>query len=97
MYWLAADMGAPGEATPLVTRLLRDISTDPAAIDKLLRVLNHELLPSRLFTPTRVITAAVRSLRDRPDRIWPTLRDIGSALRAEAYRTIQRRRQVRSA
>jgi 2-polyprenyl-6-methoxyphenol hydroxylase-like FAD-dependent oxidoreductase len=86
MYWLAADMGAPGEATPLVTRLLRDISTDPAAIDKLLRVLNHELLPSRLFTPTRVITAAVRSLRDRPDRIWPTLRDIGSALRAEAYR-----------
>lgn len=92
MYWLAADMGVPGAATPLITRLLRDISTDPAAIEKLLRVLNHELAPSRLFTTKRLLIAALRSLRDRPDRIRPTLRDIGSAIGDQAHRMTARRR-----
>lgn len=96
MYWLAADMGRSGEATPLITRLLRDISTDRGAVDTLLRVLNHELPPSRLFTAARLITAARRCLQDRPDQMWPTLREIGSAVAAEVYRPIQQRRARRT-
>ncbi len=92
MYWLAADMGRPGAASPLVTRLLHDISTDRAAVDALLRVLNHDLAPSRLFTPTRLLSAAGRCLFDRRTPMWPTVREIGSAVAAEFGRTIARRR-----
>ncbi|HET6735421.1 FAD-dependent oxidoreductase [Mycobacterium sp.] len=84
MYWLAVDMGAPGACTPVVTRLLRDISTDPTATRDLLRVLNHELPPSGLFTTTRLIKAACRGVRDGPAK--PVLREIGAAMRAQVYR-----------
>ncbi len=90
MYWLAADMGVPGTCTPVVTRLLRDISTDPEATRDLLRVLNHDLPPSGLFTTTRLMTAAGRSLRDGP--VKPALREIGAAMRAQVYRWLHRRR-----
>jgi menaquinone-9 beta-reductase len=53
MYWFASLMGQPGASSALTTRLLRDVSVDADATRSLLRVLNHELRPSELFTNTR--------------------------------------------
>jgi menaquinone-9 beta-reductase len=90
MYWLANDMGAPGVSSPLITYLLRDIADDAAATQALARVLNHELPPSQLFTLRRLVRAAGNALRDRPDRIRATLREITGAIKDEVYRAKSR-------
>ncbi|SEH70712.1 2-polyprenyl-6-methoxyphenol hydroxylase [Mycolicibacterium rutilum] len=87
MYWFATDMGKPGPPTPLVTQVLRDIAADPDATTTLLRVLNHEVSPGRLLTPRRLVTAAARTLRDRPDQIGATSKEIATAIRDQVSRT----------
>ncbi|NMN98273.1 NAD(P)/FAD-dependent oxidoreductase [Antrihabitans stalactiti] len=86
MYLFASDMGAPGTTTPLVNRILRDIATDPEATTRLLRLLNHELLPAQLLNPRRLVLAAWRALRDRPDLWRATGSEIASAVRDGAKR-----------
>ena len=92
MYWLAKDMGAPGVSTPLVTRLMGDIAASDDGAQQLLRVLNHEIPPSRLLTAGRLAKAAAGALRDRPRQIPATMREIASALKAEIYRAQNRHR-----
>ncbi|MBS9533271.1 FAD-dependent monooxygenase [Mycobacterium sp. M1] len=92
MYWLAADMGAPGPSPRVITAVLRDIAADPVATAKFLRVINHDLDPALLFTPGRLIRAAVRTLRDRPDLAGATLREAGTAAKDQIYRTVRQRR-----
>ena len=87
MYWFATDMGRPGPPTPLVTQVLRDIAADPDATTTLLQVLNHEVKPGRLLTPSRLAGAAARTLRDRPDRIAATSKEIAAAIRDQIRRT----------
>jgi hypothetical protein len=49
MYWFAQDMGAPGR-TPLLSRVVEErMTSDPQLVEGLLRVLNHEVPPSRLL------------------------------------------------
>lgn len=91
MYWLAHDMGAPGAPTPVVTRVLRDIASDPAATDRFLAVINHSLSPAKLFTPRRLARAAVAALVERPDQAGATLREVASAVKAEVYRARHRK------
>ena len=91
MHWLAHDFGSPGASTPLNTRLMKDVAADPNATQMLLGVLNHEVRPSQLFTTRRVTRAAARALRDRPDRLIATLKEIVSAGKREAHRSRQRR------
>ncbi|MBO0873197.1 MAG: hypothetical protein J2P19_07365, partial [Pseudonocardia sp.] len=91
MYWFATDLGAPGPSTPLITRLLRDIAADPDATQALMRVLNHDIAPSRLFTPRRLITAAGRALRDHPDTLVATTSEIAAAIRDQVRRARLRR------
>jgi 2-polyprenyl-6-methoxyphenol hydroxylase-like FAD-dependent oxidoreductase len=91
MYWFASDMGAPGAASPLITRLMRDLVDDPKATQMFFGVLNHDIRPSQLFTRARTARAAGRALRDRPDRLIPTLKEIVSAGRQNARRARQRR------
>lgn len=91
MHWFARDMGAPGASTPLNTRLLRDVAADPKATQMLFLVLNHEIRPSQLFTTSMVARAAVRAMRDRPDRMFATLKEIVSAGRDNARRSRLRR------
>jgi menaquinone-9 beta-reductase len=92
MHWFASDMGEPGFSSPLVTRILRDISTDAEATELLLRVLNHEVRPSQLLTTPRLARGAVRALRDRPGQMGSTLREIISAVRIGVRRERLRRR-----
>src|SRR5271166_476940 len=69
MYWFASLMGQPGASSALTTRLLRDVSVDADATRSLLRVLNHDLRPSELFTPPMLARATARAIRDEPSHI----------------------------
>ncbi|MGH3557997.1 MAG: NAD(P)/FAD-dependent oxidoreductase [Mycobacterium sp.] len=90
MYWYARDMGAPGVASPLITRLLRDIGADPEATRTLLRVMNQEVRPSQLFTRARLARTAARALRDEPSQIVATVKEIVSAGKRNARQGRQR-------
>jgi 2-polyprenyl-6-methoxyphenol hydroxylase-like FAD-dependent oxidoreductase len=86
MYWFASSMGAPGAASPLTTRLMRDVAGDPEATQMFFGVLNHDIRPSQLFTGRRAARAAARALIDRPDRVISTLKEIVSVGRQNALR-----------
>jgi menaquinone-9 beta-reductase len=63
MYWFAQDMGDPDRA-PRLSRVIEErMAADPRLVDKLLRVLNHELRPSKVFSPQLGMTALARALR----------------------------------
>ena len=62
MYWFAHDMGAPGP-TPLVLKeIQRGIAADPELTERFLRVLNHDLLPSEVFSPMLALGGAFRAV-----------------------------------
>jgi menaquinone-9 beta-reductase len=91
MYWFASDMGEPGVPSPLNTRLMRDMADDPDATRTFLRVLNHEVRPSEFMTTPRLARTAARALRDMPDQMVATLKEIVTATRANTRRARQRR------
>jgi len=91
MYWFASDMGAPGAASPLTTRLMRSVAMDPTATLMFFHVLNHKVRPSQLFTRPRALRAAARALLDRPDQLIATLKEVGSVGKQNARRARQRR------
>lgn len=75
MYWFAAQLGRPGAASSLTQRLLHEISADAAATRAYLSVLNHELRPSQLFTPARLVRATAGTIRDEPRLIAATMKE----------------------
>ena len=75
MYWLAHDMGAPGEPPLLVQEIQRRLAADPERLEDLLRILNHDIPPSRLFTPSLVLPALAAALRRRRGRRGVVLRE----------------------
>jgi menaquinone-9 beta-reductase len=86
MYWFAMDLGSPGTATPLETRVLRNVSRLPTGADDLLRVFDHQIPPSALFTTPRLLRASLQSILDRPGRFGPTVREILAAAREQRRR-----------
>jgi 2-polyprenyl-6-methoxyphenol hydroxylase-like FAD-dependent oxidoreductase len=91
MYWFAKDISPPGVSSPFTTRLMRDIAHDPDATQRLIRVLNHEVRPSQLFTTSRAVRAAARAFRDKPSHIVSTVKEIVTAARDDTRRARQRR------
>jgi 2-polyprenyl-6-methoxyphenol hydroxylase-like FAD-dependent oxidoreductase len=75
MYWLAHDMGAAGPTPLLVRELQRRIADDLELTRGLMRVLNHDLPPSKLFTPKLVLGAAGRALKRNRGRRGLLLRE----------------------
>jgi 2-polyprenyl-6-methoxyphenol hydroxylase-like FAD-dependent oxidoreductase len=63
MYWLAHDMGASGPTSPLRREAERRIAANPELSTAMVRVLNHELRPSKAFTPTFSLTTLAQALR----------------------------------
>jgi flavin-dependent dehydrogenase len=86
MHWFASDLGAAGRSGPLRVQVIRDIARDHDATEKLLRVLNHDLRPSELFTARRIGTAASRVVRNQPRQLPLMLREAALGLRHELRR-----------
>jgi menaquinone-9 beta-reductase len=94
MHWFAADVGTPG-SPPLATQIIRDIAPDEEAVEGLLRVLDHDLPPSGLFTPRRIGRAAVRVARERPGEIPAMAREFATEVRKGVVRSRRRRARRR--
>jgi 2-polyprenyl-6-methoxyphenol hydroxylase-like FAD-dependent oxidoreductase len=99
MYWFAQDMAVPGRA-PLITRVVEErFAAEPELVEGLLRVLNHELKPSQLFTPWLGIAALSGALRSGRGQRRAVLREAGALAREEVRRMrpprIARRRRLR--
>jgi 2-polyprenyl-6-methoxyphenol hydroxylase-like FAD-dependent oxidoreductase len=91
MYWYARDVGAPGVTSALIVQMLRDIAADPDATRMFLRVLNHDVRPSQLYTPARLARAAARVIRHEPSKTVATVKEIVRAGRQNARQGRQRR------
>lgn len=65
MYWFAHEMGASGPPPLLVQEIQSRIAADPELTDGLLGVLNHEVSPSEVFTPSLALAALAKGLRTR--------------------------------
>ena len=92
MHWFASDMGAPGEPRKLAAQVMRDIAADGEAAKGFLRVLNHEVSPSRFFTLPRVGRAIGRVARRQPGQIPAMTREVILELRNQVDRSRQRSR-----
>src|SRR5438128_2705669 len=91
MHWFASGLGAAGRPGPLHVQVIRDLASDDNAAEKMLRVLNHELRPSELFTPRRLGRALARTIRQRPGEIPELASELRSAIRSELGRRRARR------
>ena len=78
MYWFAHEMGAPGAPPLLIQEIQRRIAGDPQLTDGLLRVLNHDVAPSKLFTPSLALAAASKALLTSPGQRKAVLREAGT-------------------
>lgn len=71
------DMGAAGPTPPLRHQAERRIAADPDLTTAMVRVLNHELRPSKAFTPAFSLNTLANALREgRGDR-RPIMREAG--------------------
>ncbi len=86
MHWFATDLGTPGRSGRLHVQIIRDVARDREATEKLLRVLNHEIRPSELFTPRRVGRSLVRAARGHPGQIPALTREVATGVHNEISR-----------
>lgn len=88
---LATMLARRGLSVCLVDRAQFPSETPLRCYQLLLRVLNHEVRPSQLFTMSRVARAAVRRLLDRPGQVMATLKEIVTTGRQNVRRGRHRR------
>src|SRR3954452_23273508 len=63
MYWFAHDLGAPGPTPLIIQEIQRRAAGAPALTRGLIGVLNHEVAPSEVFTPSLALRGAASALR----------------------------------
>lgn len=63
MYWFAHDMGAAGPTPPLLREAQRRIAADRELTTATVRIFNHDLPPSQVFTPAFSLTTMAQALR----------------------------------
>jgi menaquinone-9 beta-reductase len=88
MYWFAHDMGAAGPTPPLLREAMRRIAADPELITATARILNHDLSPSEVFTPTFSVKTIAQALRRGRGQRRAILREAGTV----AVNQVRRRR-----
>jgi menaquinone-9 beta-reductase len=93
MYWFAHDLGAAGATPPLLRQAQRRIAADPELVAATMRIFNHDLRPSEVFTPAFSLTTIGQALRRGRGQRRAILREAGAAALEEMRR---RRRFVRS-
>jgi 2-polyprenyl-6-methoxyphenol hydroxylase-like FAD-dependent oxidoreductase len=86
MYWFAQDMGDPDRA-PRLSRVIEErMAADPRLVDRLLRVLNHEIRPSKVFSPRLGLSALATALRTGRGHRRELLGEAGTLAVAEMRR-----------
>jgi hypothetical protein len=93
MYWFAHDMGAAGPPPILVREMQRRIAADPALGRGLMKVLNHDVPPSEVFTPRILLTALVEAMRAGAAPRRTLVREAAALALRTARRELAGRRQ----
>ncbi|MDQ2724716.1 MAG: FAD-dependent monooxygenase [Actinomycetota bacterium] len=94
MYWFAHDLGAPGLTPLLVQEVQRRIAADPRLTEGLLRVFDHDLAPSKVFTPSVALAAVSTALRARPGQRQVILRQARTLVADDLRRRMSSPRAV---
>lgn len=92
MYWFARDMGRPGATPPVLRELERRIAADRGLTLGLMRILNHDIEPSKVFTPSLALAATATALRTRRGQRRAVLREARGLVRDEIRRAAWGRR-----
>lgn len=77
MYWFAKDMGAVDRAPLLQPALQARLASDPDLVENLLRVLGHEIPPSRMFAPSLMLSLLADTLREGRGRRLAIAAEVG--------------------
>jgi len=94
MYWFAHDMGAAGPTPPLLRQAQRRIAADRELITATVRILNHDLRPSQVFTPTFLLTTMAQALRRGRGQRRAIMREAGTVALNETRRRRAARKDV---
>ena len=90
MYWFAHDMGAAGPTPPLLREAQRRIAADRDLITATMRIFNHDLRPSQVFTPAFSLTTMAQALRRGRNRRRAIMREAGTTALNQARRRRRR-------
>jgi len=88
MYWFAHDMGAAGPTPPVLREAQRRIVADRDLITATVRIFNHDLRPSQVFTPAFSLRTIARALRRGRGQRRAVMREVGTV----AVNEVRRRR-----
>ena len=91
MYWFAHDLGAAGPTPPLLRQAQRRIAADRELITATVRIFNHDLRPSQVFTPAFSLKSIAQALRRGRGQRRAILREAGTFALNEARRRRARR------
>jgi 2-polyprenyl-6-methoxyphenol hydroxylase-like FAD-dependent oxidoreductase len=93
MYWFAHDMGAAGSTPPLLRQAQRRIAAERELTTAMMRILNHDLRPSQVFTPAFSLRTMAQALRRGRGQRRAIVREAQTA----ALNQARRRRAARRA
>lgn len=93
MYWFAQDIGAAEGEQHLSAVVGARFAEEPAVVEKLLRILNHEVAPSSLFTSSFVLSVLAAALRDGRGHRREVLAEARDLAVEEVRRARRRRRR----
>ncbi|MDX6649123.1 MAG: hypothetical protein QOJ97_1074 [Solirubrobacteraceae bacterium] len=86
MYWFAHDMGAAGPTPPLLRQAQRRIAADPELTAAAVRIFNHDLRPSQVFTSAFSLRTMAQALRRGRGQRRAILREARTIAINEAHR-----------
>jgi menaquinone-9 beta-reductase len=86
MYWFAHDLGAAGPTPPLLRQAQRRIAADRELITATVRIFNHDLRPSQVFTPAFSLKSIAQALRRGRGQRRAIMREAGTVARNEVRR-----------
>ena len=86
MYWFAHDLGAAGPTPPILRQVQRRIAADPELVAATVRIFNHELRPSQVFTPAFSLTTVAQALGRGRGQRRAVMREAATVARNEARR-----------
>jgi 2-polyprenyl-6-methoxyphenol hydroxylase-like FAD-dependent oxidoreductase len=86
MYWFAHDLGAAGPTPPLLRHAQRRVAADRELTTAAVRIFNHDLRPSQVFTPAFSLTTLAQALRRGRGQRRAVMREAGTVMLNEARR-----------